>query len=47
MKSSDMIIAINKDKNAPIFSVSNIGAVGDIFQIIPKLTAKIKKYRGE
>jgi electron transfer flavoprotein alpha subunit len=43
MKTSDVIIAINKDIEAPIFSVSSLGAVGDLYQIIPLLLEKIKE----
>jgi electron transfer flavoprotein alpha subunit len=42
MQTSDMIIAINRDPNAPIFKVANYGIVGDMFDIIPKLINKIK-----
>jgi electron transfer flavoprotein alpha subunit len=45
MRSSGTIIAINKDANAPIFEFSDLGVVGDLFQIVPELTALVKERR--
>ncbi|MBO7393616.1 MAG: electron transfer flavoprotein subunit alpha [Abditibacteriota bacterium] len=46
MSSSDTIIAINKDKNAPIFDVADYGFVGDVLEILPLVVKKIKAARG-
>ena len=45
MQSAETIIAINRDKNAPIFNLATYGLVGDLFEILPLLTEKIKEQR--
>jgi electron transfer flavoprotein alpha subunit len=46
MRTSDIIVAINKDSEAPIFKVATYGIVGDIFKVLPMLTEELKKRLG-
>jgi electron transfer flavoprotein alpha subunit len=46
MQSSENILAINKDPNAPIFEFSDLGVVGDLHKILPKLTEAVKAKKG-
>jgi len=46
MKNSDLIIAVNKDPNAPIFNFSDYGVVDDLFKIAPSLKDKIQELKG-
>jgi len=47
MKNSDLIIAVNKDSNAPIFSIADYGVVEDLFKIVPPLKTKLEELKGQ
>jgi electron transfer flavoprotein alpha subunit len=46
MQSSGVIVAINKDPNAPIFEFADLGVVGDVHEVVPKLTELVKQRKG-
>jgi electron transfer flavoprotein alpha subunit len=47
MQDSDLVIAINRDHDAPIFEVASYGIVGDLFPIVPALTSRLRRLKKE
>ena len=46
MRGSKVIVAINSDKEAPIFKLADYGIVGDLFKVLPAMTAEVRRLKG-
>ena len=46
MKGAKRIVAINKDADAPLLAMADLGVVGDLFQVLPALTEEIRQRKG-
>ena len=46
MQTSQFVVAVNKDPEAPIFQIADFGIVGDLHQVVPKLIAEIEARKG-
>ena len=47
MSNSDIIVAVNKDPEAPIFEIADLGIAGDIFQVLPEVIEEVKRIKSE
>jgi electron transfer flavoprotein alpha subunit len=45
MQGADAIVAVNRDPDAPIFKIASFGIVGDLFEIVPALTAEVRNVK--